>query len=124
MRTRGLAILTVAVLAFSACSSASRPKCLQRAPTGQRGSPAAQRTGHQRARRSTASAAAGVTDTLQMHWLGDLTAIWHPASQETFSQAINFQLMFDKLLERKWDGDGPGSRSPTSPTHGTSARTA
>jgi peptide/nickel transport system substrate-binding protein len=40
-----------------------------------------------------------------MHWLGDLTAIWHPASQETFSQAINFQLMFDKLIERKWDGD-------------------
>ena len=51
------------------------------------------------------AAGGGVTDTLQIHWLGDLTAIWHPASQETFSQAVNFQLMFDKLLERKWDGD-------------------
>ena len=41
-----------------------------------------------------------------MHWLGDLTAIWHPASQETFSQAVDFQLMFDKLLERGMDRDG------------------
>ena len=52
------------------------------------------------------SALSGVTDTLQMHWLGDLTAIWHPAAQETFSQGVNFQLMFDKLLEREWTADG------------------
>ena len=51
-------------------------------------------------------AGGGVTDTLQMHWLGDLTAIWHPASQETFSQGVAFQLMFDKLLEREWAADG------------------
>ena len=52
------------------------------------------------------AAGGGVTDTLQMHWLGDLTAIWHPASQETFSQGVAFQLMFDKLLEREWAEDG------------------
>jgi peptide/nickel transport system substrate-binding protein len=59
---------------------------------------------------SESAAASGGTaaDTLQMHWLGDVTAIWHPASQETFSQAINFQLMFDKLVERKWRDDGSG----------------
>ncbi len=101
MRTRGLAMLTVALLAFSACNSAAAPSATSAPPASVAPGVSAPATS---AAPSTA-AGGGVTDTLQMHWLGDLTAIWHPASQETFSQAINFQLMFDKLLERKWDGD-------------------
>ena len=46
MRTRGLAILTVAVLAFSACQASHRPSSFRR-PTGQRGA-GCQRTGRQR----------------------------------------------------------------------------
>jgi peptide/nickel transport system substrate-binding protein len=99
MRTRGLAILTVAALAFSACQaatpSASGP------PASVAPGASAPATGAS----PSAAAGGGVTDTIQMHWLGDLTAIWHPASQETFSQAVNFQLMFNKLLERKWEGE-------------------
>ena len=49
---------------------------------------------------------ATVADTLQMHWLGNCTCIWHPAAYETFSQAINFEMMFSKLLERGWREDG------------------
>ena len=101
MRTRGLAMLTVALLAFSACNSAAAPSATTAPPPSTAPAASAPATS---AAPSTA-AGGGVTDTLQMHWLGDLTAIWHPASQETFSQAVNFQLMFDKLLERKWDGD-------------------
>ena len=101
MRTRGLAMLTVAMLAFSACQSTAATSASGAPPASV--APAAS-TPATSAAPSTA-AGGGVTDTLKMHWLGDLTAIWHPASQETFSQAINFQLMFDKLLERKWDGD-------------------
>jgi hypothetical protein len=33
-----------------------------------------------------------------MHWLGDITPIWHPAAYETFSQTVNFELMFDTLI--------------------------
>jgi peptide/nickel transport system substrate-binding protein len=97
MRTRGLAMLTVAALAFSACQAAT--------PSASGGPPASVVPGGSAAASvAPSTAGGGVTDTLQMHWLGDLTAIWHPASQETFSQAVNFQLMFNKLLERKWDG--------------------
>lgn len=97
MRTRGIAMLMTAALALSACQAAT-PSASGVPPASVAPAPSA--TG---APPSTAGGG-GVTDTLQMHWLGDLTAIWHPASQETFSQAINFQLMFDKLIERKWDG--------------------
>ncbi len=97
MRTRGLAMLTVAALAFSACQAAT--------PSASSVPPASVAPGGSAASVAPSTATGGgVTDTLQMHWLGDLTAIWHPASQETFSQAVNFQLMFDKLIERKWDG--------------------
>ncbi len=98
MRTRGLAMLAVAMLAISACQGAT-PSASSAPPASV--APAASTPAS--VAPSTA-AGSGVTDTLQMHWLGDITAIWHPASQETFSQAINFQLMFDKLIERKWDG--------------------
>jgi peptide/nickel transport system substrate-binding protein len=98
MRTRVLATLTAVVLALSACQPAASPSASGVAPSG----PAASSS----APAGSASAPTGTTaDTLQMHWLGDLTAIWHPASQETFSQAINFQLMFSKLIERGWEGD-------------------
>ena len=121
MRTRGLAILTVAALAFSACNSAAAPSATGAPPASMAPAASAPATS---AAPSTATGG-GVTDTLQMHWLGDLTAIWHPASQETFSQAVNFQLMFDKLLEREWAEDGSsGSRSPTLLTPGRSVPTA
>ena len=51
------------------------------------------------------ASAAPVADTLQMHWLGDCTCIWHPAAYETFSQAINFEMMFSTLIDRGWEGD-------------------
>ena len=38
-----------------------------------------------------------------MHWLGDITPLWHPSLGETFSQSINFYLMFNKLIDRDWD---------------------
>jgi peptide/nickel transport system substrate-binding protein len=41
-----------------------------------------------------------------MHWLGDCTCIWHPAAYETFSQAVNFELMFSNLIDREWSADG------------------
>ncbi len=41
-----------------------------------------------------------------MHWLGDCTCIWHPAAYETFSQAVNFKLMFSNLIDRDWAADG------------------
>ena len=102
MRTRGLAILAVAALALAACGSAATP-------SGSAAPPASVAPGASAPAVSAApstAAGGGVTDTLQMHWLGDLTAIWHPASQETFSQGVAFQLMFDKLLEREWAADG------------------
>ena len=46
-----------------------------------------------------------------MHWLGDCTCIWHPAAYETFSQAINFELMFSNLIDRAWKDDGHVRRS-------------
>ena len=46
-----------------------------------------------------------------MHWLGDVTAIWHPASYETFSQAINFELMFSNLIDQCWEGDVRAARA-------------
>jgi peptide/nickel transport system substrate-binding protein len=97
MRTRVLATLTAAVLAVTACQPAANPSGSGAPPASE--APASNDSG------ASAPAGDGTTDTLQMHWLGDLTAIWHPASQETFSQAINFQLMFDKLIERGWEGD-------------------
>ena len=38
-----------------------------------------------------------------MHWLGDITPLWHPSLGETFSQSINFYLMYNKLIDRDWD---------------------
>ena len=46
MRTRGLAMLTVALLAFSACNSAAAPKC-HHGPTAERGA-RSERTGDER----------------------------------------------------------------------------
>jgi peptide/nickel transport system substrate-binding protein len=92
MRTRLLALLTAASLVITACQAA--------APSGSPTSTVAPGSSG-----PATSPGGSAADTLQMHWLGDLTAIWHPASQETFSQAVNFQLMFDKLIERKWDKD-------------------
>ena len=55
---------------------------------------------------TAAPTGATVADTLQMHWLGNCTCIWHPAAYETFSQAINFELMFSTLIDRDWADDG------------------
>ena len=73
MRTRVFATLTAVVLALSACQPTAVPSGSGTAPSG----PAASSS----APAGSASAPAGSpADTLQMHWLGDLTAIWHPAS--------------------------------------------
>jgi peptide/nickel transport system substrate-binding protein len=88
-------MLTAAALVVMACQPSAAPSGTA-AGSQQPSAPAVS---------PLASTGGSASDTLQMHWLGDLTAIWHPASQETFSQAINFQLMFDKLIERKWDKD-------------------
>jgi peptide/nickel transport system substrate-binding protein len=98
MRHRIPSILMAAVLGLAACQPSAAPSASSAsASPGSSATPAAS---------PPASGAAG--DTLQIHWLGDVTAIWHPASQETFSQGVNFQLMFDKLVERKWAEDGSG----------------
>jgi len=34
-----------------------------------------------------------------------VTAIWHPVSYETFSQAVNFEMMFSTLVDRCWKAD-------------------
>jgi ABC-type transport system substrate-binding protein len=52
-----------------------------------------------------ASGGASVRDTLQMHWLGDCTCIWHPVDYETFSQAVNFELMFSNLIDHNWTSE-------------------
>ena len=41
-----------------------------------------------------------------MHWRGDCTCVWHPVDYETFSQAVNFEMMFSTLIDRKWNEDG------------------
>ena len=69
MRTRGLAILAVAALALAACGSAATPSGSAAPPVS--AAPAAS-TPATSAAPSTA-AGGGVTDTLQMHWLGDCT---------------------------------------------------
>jgi peptide/nickel transport system substrate-binding protein len=99
MRIRVLAMLAVAVLIATACAG----NVPSTSPSS--AAPASQAASAATSPSPAASAGGTAADTLQMHWLGDLTAIWHPASQETFSQAINFQLMFDKLVERGWEGD-------------------
>jgi peptide/nickel transport system substrate-binding protein len=102
MRQGRLSIAMAALLAVAACQPAAQS------------SPSAAASASPSAAPTTAASSAppasggAAADTLQMHWLGDLTAIWHPASQETFSQAVNFQLMFDKLIDRKWKEDGSG----------------
>ena len=102
MRQGRLSIAMAALLAVAACQPAAQS------------SPSAAASASPSAAPTTAASSAppasggAAADTLQMHWLGDLTAIWHPASQETFSQAVNFQLMFDKLIDRKWKDDGSG----------------
>ncbi len=97
MRSRVVAMLAGALLVFTACQAA--------APSGSSTPPPSEAPGVSAPASATPVPGGSAADTLQMHWLGDVTAIWHPASQETFSQAINFQLMFSKLIERGWDGD-------------------
>jgi peptide/nickel transport system substrate-binding protein len=99
MRTRVVAMLVAAVLAVTACQPAAVPSGSGTQPSG------VTPTSSTPAGSASTAPSGSPVDTLQMHWLGDLTAIWHPASQETFSQAVNFQLMFDKLIERGWEGD-------------------
>ena len=42
--------------------------------------------------------AADRTESLRFAWQGDLTPMWHPSGYETFSQAVIFFLLFNKLV--------------------------
>ncbi len=100
MRRRAVTFLAVLGLVVTACSST--PAATQ-APTA---APTAAATAAATAAPTAAPSAAGTADTLNMHWLGDITPLWHPSLGETFSQSINFYLMFNKLIERDWAADG------------------
>lgn len=101
MRHRIPSILMAAVLGLAACQPAAAPSAsAPPASGGATATPAAS---------SPPPSGGTAADTLQMHWLGDVTAIWHPASYETFSQAINFELMFSNLIDQCWTD---GVRAP------------
>jgi peptide/nickel transport system substrate-binding protein len=99
MRHRIPSILMVAILGVAACQPAAAPSASAPASSGAATATPAGSSAPPSASGGTAA------DTLQMHWLGDVTAIWHPASYETFSQAINFELMFSNLIDQCWEGD-------------------
>jgi peptide/nickel transport system substrate-binding protein len=97
MRSRALASFAALVLIISGCGGAPAAS-----PSPAASAPAS--AGASTAPSAPASAAGTPADTLQMHWLGDITALWHPASYETFSQSINFEMMFSHLIDLCWDG--------------------
>ncbi len=99
MRRRTVAFLAVAAMLFGACSSTPAATT---APTAAPPASAAA-TAAPTAAPTAATTAAASADTLNMHWLGDITPLWHPSLGETFSQSINFYLMFNKLIDRDWD---------------------
>ena len=43
-------------------------------------------------------AGADRSESLRFAWQGDLTPMWHPSGYETFSQAVIFFLVFNKLV--------------------------
>ncbi len=117
MRSRVLASLAVLALVVSACGGATSSQ----SPGG---SVAPAPTTGGASTEPSASAGGTAIDTLQMHWLGDCTCIWHPAAYETFSQAINFEMMFSNLLDRGWKADGTWEPIPDLAEAGTSRPTA
>ena len=105
MRVRAFALLAVLVIVVGACQgTAATPAPATAAPA----TAAPATAGPATAAPATPAATTGGTaqDTLQAHWLGDCTCIWHPAAYETFSQYANFELMFSNLLDRDWAADG------------------
>lgn len=99
MRSRVTVSFIVLALMAVACGGAPA------ASPGASAAPGASAPASQAASAEPPASAAPVADTLQMHWLGDCTCIWHPAAYETFSQAINFEMMFSTLIDRGWEGD-------------------
>ena len=93
---RGRVLSLIAVLAIVAAACSSTPAATS-APTAAPAT-AAPVT-------AAPTAAGSARDTLQMHWLGDCTCIWHPAAYETFSQALNFELMFSTLIDHNWKSE-------------------
>jgi ABC-type transport system substrate-binding protein len=102
MRSRALSFLAVIGLIAAACSST--PATTQAPASSAAATAAASAPASVPA--TAVPTGATAADTLQFAWLGDCTCIWHPAAYETFSQAINFELMFSKLIERNWQPDG------------------
>ena len=100
MRVRVFALLAVLVIVVGACQgTAATPAPATAAPATAAPATAAPAT-------PAATTGGTAQDTLQAHWLGDCTCIWHPAAYETFSQYANFELMFSNLLDRDWAADG------------------
>ena len=133
MRVRALSLMAVVALVFAACGGTAATTAPTAAPSAAptaaptaapsaapTAAPSAAPTAAPSAAPTAAPSAAptaapsastgggqtSARDTIQMHWLGDCTCIWHPAAYETFSQAINFELMFSNLMDRGWAEDG------------------
>ena len=102
MLKRGVTVLAVLAIVLGACSST--PAASAPAASAPPGSTPATTPANVPA--TAVPTGATQADTLQFAWLGDCTCIWHPAAYETFSQAINFEMMFSKLIERNWQPDG------------------
>src|SRR5690242_4377273 len=103
MRLRALSLVAVFALVVGACSST--PAATQAPATAApataapaTAAPATQAPASSAAASQAASGGASTRDTIKMMWLGDITPIWHPAAYETFSQTLNFELMFDNLI--------------------------
>src|SRR5437762_3390208 len=104
MRSRVFSLIAVLAIVAGACSST--PAATTPPSAAATAAPTAAATAAATTAASAAASGASTRDTLQMHWLGDCTCIWHPVDYETFSQAINFEMMFSTLVDRHWKDDG------------------
>jgi len=101
MRLRVVTFLAVVGLIATACSSTPAATQAPASAAPATAAPASAAPASAAASSAPSAAASGGTsarDTLKMMWLGDITPIWHPAAYETFSQTVNFELMFDTLI--------------------------
>src|SRR5206468_7497720 len=110
MRSRGFVFLAVLAIVAGACTSTpgatTAPSAAPATAAPATAAPATAAPATAAPASAAASGGTSVRDTLQAHWLGDCTCIWHPVDYETFSQAINFEMMFSTLVDRQWKEDG------------------
>ena len=101
MRTRGLAILAVASLALAACGSAATPDTSGAPPAGVPPAASAPAVAAPRRPVAVSPTRSRCTGSATSRRSGIL-----PRRRPFRSQGVNFQLMFDKLIEREWAADG------------------